>query len=418
MSASRQLWKGSAFLLVANVLAGVLHYLFQVRAAGHLPVAEYGDLNAWMAYLGVALSVAVVAQMASNFVILDGSQLRKIGIAVLVLALGLSACWFATAAGKSPIGMLAGCVLLGVAFHGVLGQIQAKTWFGRMGFAVFGVGVFKIGYAWLAPGNSGSGALANYYWAIPISYAMGCLVELGILAGTSGKAALAAVAASVDSSILATASSANPRRWTALGPAAVLAFATNWIPQMDLLNLRWLQSDATIGEYSRAALYAKAIFFAAITLLQVTLPYHVTGQKAGADPALRTKILRLEKLGLLACVVGSFVLAYLSPWVSRTFLGFDLAGRQIWVLLSCLALTALYGQLQVIQLACAVGRWKSALSRVSLFGVFMVIIQVWRPASVTEYLAAAFGFYLLLNGVDGTARAVLRARARPTQRRS
>jgi hypothetical protein len=107
---------------------------------------------------------------------------------------------------------------------------------------------------------------------------------------------------------------------------------------------------------------------------------------------------RLETVGLGGCVLASFGAAWVGPWVAARFLGVHLEDRRSWILLSCLALTTLYGHLQQIQIACSLQQWQRAGARVALFGASLLVWKVLPlavgPISVERYLIVSLVVYV------------------------
>lgn len=382
----RPVLRSSVFLLAANLCAGVLNYLFQVRAAAQLDPATYGALNGWMAYLGLALFVGGAAQIATNFLPWSEAGVRRVGL-LTVAAPVAALLWFGSASARvsTPNAVELGVVatLLGTVQQWTLGQFQARTWFVWMGSALLLAAVMKW-FGTFLPLFSPVEVGAAYFWAIPLSYAVCCLFQ--------GVVMLTLPAGAQPSRVK---SMTQLNAWMG---ALTLAGAMSLVPQLDMLNLRGLQSDYQLGLFARTSLFAKAIFFGALTLLQIALPHHVRAHQGIVD-AHYARIKWLERLGIVACILGSLVFAACAPWLTSAFLGFDLSSEQrLWVLLSCLALTALYGHLQAVQVLCATGEWRRAAIRLGAVGALYPAAQAFgRQASVGFYLGAAVIYYLLID---------------------
>jgi hypothetical protein len=374
------------FLLAANLCAGALHYLFQVRAAAQLEPAAYGALNGWMAYLSLALFFGGAAQMASNFFPWTSAGVRRIGwLTIAATLLGLAWLGFATRRGTTgPTALEFGiaCTVLGTLQQWTLGQFQARTWFVWMGSALVLAAVMKWTCTFL-PAFSAVNLSGAYFWAFPLSYGASCLLQSIVMLSQASSMSLPSPGGMTSG-----------RAW--LG-ALTLALAMALLPQLDMLNLRGLQSDYALGQYARTSLFAKAIFFAALTLLQVALPHHVLAHKGRPSPEY-ARIQWLERLGLFTCVLGSFVAAACAPWLTSHFLGFELSSAQrLWVLLSCLALTALYGHLQAVQVCCATGEWPRAAARLFAVAALYPVTQIFlRHVSVSFYLEVAVSYYVAI----------------------
>lgn len=383
---ARPVLRSSVFLLIANVSAGALNYLFQVRAAAQLDPATYGALNGWMAYLSLALFVGGAAQIATNFLPWSEAGVRRVGL-ITVAAPVVALVWFGSVHARSaaPSGLELGVLatLLGTVQQWTLGQFQARTWFVWMGSAVVLAAIMR----WIGtflPLFSTIDVEQAYFWALPLSYAVACLFQ-GIVMLTKRAAAEPPRARSMT-------------QGSAWMGALTLACAVALLPQLDMLNLRGLQSDYDLGLFARTALFGKAVFFGALTLLQIALPHHVRAHQGIVNPEYH-RIQLLERLGLAACIVGSGVFAVSAPWITSRVLGFELTTeQQLWVLLSCLALTALYGHLQAVQVLCATGEWRRAGVRLLAVAALYPMAQaLGRQASITFYLVAALIYYCALD---------------------
>jgi hypothetical protein len=408
MAEEARVLRNSLFLLTANVSAGVLNYLFQVRAAAQLDPAAYGALNGWMAYLSLALFVGSAAQIASNFFPWSAAALQRSAWLTIAAAFsGLT--WLAVrgahAAPSEPALLELGviCMVLGTLQQWTLGQFQARTWFGWMGSALVLAAIMKWCGTFL-PRFGVLDARNAYFCAFPLSYGATCLFQSVVMLGkASGTRTTTTTTGRADAS-------PNRRAW--LG-AIILAFAMSLLPQLDMLNLRALESDYELGLYARTALFGKAVFFAALTLLQIALPYHVRAHRGDVNAAEYARVVWLERLGVAACVVGSGVLAVSAPWITRHFLGFELPAQQrLWVLLSCLSLTALYGHLRAVQFHGATGEWRRAALRLgAVAGLYPIAQTLPRHTSVGIYLGLALGYYLTVEVIDRYVSSVWRRRS-------
>ena|GEM_PF-1475909 len=396
---ARAVLRSSVFLLIANVSAGALNYLFQVRAAAQLDPAAYGALNGWMAYLSLALFVGGAAQIASNFLPWSEAGVRRVGF-VTVAAPVIALAWFGSVRARSeaPSGLELGVVatLLGTVQQWTLGQFQARTWFVWMGSAV----VLSAVMRWIGtflPLFSTIAVEQAYFLALPMSFAAACLFQ-GVV-------------------MLAKRAAAEPPRarsmthGSAWMGALTLACAMSLLPQLDMLSLRGLQSDYELGMFARTALFGKAVFFGALTLLQIALPHHVRAHQGIVNPEYH-RIQWLERLGIAACIVGSAVFAVSAPWITSRFLGFELSSeQQLWVLLSCLGLTALYGHLQAVQVLCATGEWRRAAIRlVAVAALYPVAQALGDKASISLYLGCALAYYSMLEIIGRLYAAVSKRR--------
>jgi hypothetical protein len=390
--------RGSLFLLVANLSTGVLSYLFQARAAFLLSTPDYGRLNEWMAQVGVALAIGAAAQIASSFFVWTRATLRITSVVALIastIALTISGTLDSPQA--HPLGLLTLTVAVGIVAHGLLGQLQGRAWFVLLGLGFFSLGAVRFGFTLLSPSRA---PLDLLLLAFPVSYSVAALV-CAVMLGVASFAPLAATTAA-DAPDVAEADTPIARRTstlqTTLASSLVLAIAMALIPQVDFLNVSVLSDAQATGQFAQALLFAKAIYFASITLLQTSLPFHIKHARGELAPTFFRNMRTLETVGLGACVLGSFGAAWVGPWMASRFLGVHLEDRRSWILLSCLALTALYGHLQQIQIACSLQQWRRAATRVALFGASLlawrILPQLVGPISVERYLVVSLILYV------------------------
>jgi O-antigen/teichoic acid export membrane protein len=392
LKSTSQLSRRSLVLLAGNVATGMLTYGFQLRASAVLDTASYGSLNVWMAYLSIFISVATIAQIASNFHLLDSTSLLKLCKKVLLtLALILLFLVFFGINGSSgvKIGLLT-CILA-VLFQFILGQFQGRLWFFGMVVSSFIAAAAKFGSTYCLFGNHS--IQECFYYAFPLSFGVGCLAEITFVFSMKKKLK------SLNPNGFSSSAEKQKKRlkWTEMGASVLLAFGMALIPQIDLLNIHWTQPAPIVGRFSQASLFAKGIYFAALTLLQITLPYHIQTARGELEPESFAKVKKFERFGLVCCILGSFIFAGIGPEICRKILGFDVSQHRDWILLSCLCLTALYNQLQKLQLACTTYQLDAAVLRTGALGLGMLVSYLWQPKSVTAYLISALGYYLVLH---------------------
>lgn len=379
-----RLLAGSVVLLGANVLAGLANYFFQLRAAAELEPAAYGALNVWMAVLSIALLAGVLAQMAANFRPVSGRALLRISAATVAVAVVSGAAVGLALAGKLHTGLTAlvfvVAVVSGAMFQFVVGHLQAYTRFGFMGLLVLVGAGLKIAMTYVDVGGAPE---TRYYAAFALSFAFACVLG----------AVLLAVVGRRERATGATP----PAAGGGWGATVVLAAATTLLPQLDLLNLRGGHDDLVLGLFARASLFSKALYFGALTLVQVTLPFHLRHARGEGDVVSARRLALLERLGVVACVTASLAFVWLAPPLARVGLGIELSGEQrTWVVLSCLSLTALFANLARIQLACALSRPRLAAVRLGLLALTLPVFALVTVSSVTTYLVIALAWYVIV----------------------
>ncbi len=377
-----QLLRSSMLLLIANLAAGAVNYLYQIKAAAGLNAVDYGALSLWLAYVGLGLALGAAAQILSNFLPLPRSRLGATGTLATLLGIFASAYLFMGPLSRAAPGwdLAILTVTVGATFNFLQGQLQGQglfSWLAFTGLVQSLIRIFLI--------RSGG----DLSW-----FAIATTLSLSGTVAVQGVCLLSARASGKWSSHIA--SPAGRKLGAEVAGACILALSIALIPQMDLLNLKWAQDAEALGKFARASLFAKAVFFGALTLLQITLPFHIRRLRGSLTPEAHHQVKRLEILGLGICFIGSLSLYWIAPWFTARFLGFDLSEQRSWVVLSCLAMTVLYSNLQKIQLRCAEGQWKMAAIRLGALALAMALTAILRPSTVTVYLAGALVYYLAI----------------------
>ena len=375
--------------MVANALAGVLNYGFQIQAARRLGLVDFGVLSNWLANVTIMLMVASLSQMLANYFPMTKRRLTWCCNGIIAPSVCVAACLLLMSLNGTltPQRNQLAAVFLGVAASWLGGQVQARLRFGLLGLALFVGAAVKFGTTFLAfPGQT---ELTSYYLAIPLGLAVAAVVLGGvILLRPADDHQLASV---VEQPVARVAS------------AAILAVATALLPQLDIINLRLTQTDAMIGQYSRVMLFAKGIFFSAATMLQVALPLHLLAQRArGEKPqSIREErsVWRAEMSVIGICAVVAAGVTSLGPWISIHFLGYPLADFQMWILLTCLIAAVQFGLLQEIQRNCAKLDWRGAI--LGLAGCVGIFGLNWGLGlnRVGDYLLLACIYYSVLLAV-------------------
>lgn len=378
----REFWRGSLLLLCGNGAGGVLNYGFQVQAARRLNLDEYGTLNSWIANMTIIMSAGVLCHMLSMYFPLSRRRLVWSGGALFSTAVATVACLaFLELRGAltEQINLIA-VFFIGLPGSWLGGQLLARMRFGALGLAGLIGASAKLCLAFTdLPGRP---ILDSFYLAITVSGA--------IAAGMLGLAAMRTPMVDDQGTTVHHMPAAR------ITSAVILAFSGAIVPQLDLINLRANQVASVIGQYSRVTLFAKAIFFGAATALQVTLPIHLNNQHKDAART-RLNVARRVDIGLLiGCSMGACIAAWLGPWLSRRFLDFDLSDYRMWILLTGLIASVLFGLLQEIQRDCAALKWRrAAVCLATLLGLIVVNLVV-GPVSVGIYLGMALCYYGLL----------------------
>lgn len=372
----------AALLLLFNLSAGGLNYLFQIRAAHRLPGIAYGSLNTWLAITGIVLSLGTLSQYLMVF--MPDSRSTRVKT---FYALGTLFCLGLLSFGLSVLQTTASLFWLGVstlffgiAFYLVFGKLQQRRRYLLLGCLTFLLALTKILVTFISPAGRPEDHM--YFLALPLSFAL-CAVAFLLF--------LNPFKASLEKSIHVNKFSLRP-----LGGPLLLAVAYSLMPQFDLLLLRALHDPASVGTFSKASLFAKAIFFSVLTLLQVSLPKYIEFAKSKTLAQEIRHLQRLELFGIIFCVLGSFFFYATGPFLSEHFLNINLLEQRSWILLSCLNLSCLYATLRHIQILCSFDKLRQSAWRLLAFMIFAIVILVVRPATIEHLLMMSGIFYFAL----------------------
>lgn len=329
-----QFLKNSFLLFFINSCAGFLHYFYQVFAAKTLPIADLGILNTHLTYFSILMTLGVVTQYFSLFSGLNPLNHRKVwALSLLICAVGMVAVFFLVFYRGDQLEASGPVILFLSAFPGCLthfwlGRLQKAhrfSWFGITLLSIAAIKFFTVIFA-TSP--------ITFYSAIFLSQLTGLLISL-----------LGAAKPAPDE-ISTTSSRA------LLLASSLSALGVVYFPSYDLLNVRWFFGFDSTGEWSRLALFSKVLYFAPLTLLQVTLPYHLKFFKRQIDLDLHYRIRRIEFITLLLCYAGALALALVGPWVSTQLFRFE-PPQWNFIFLACAAIVPLYGLLSSLQIAAA-----------------------------------------------------------------
>jgi len=366
-------WFGSIFLFLAGALGGGLNYSVQVVAANALALEDYGRLNSWLANTMVFLSLGGLLQVSANFFPLGKVALARASVGLLILAIMTGFYLISSARNEwlTPWGWTFASLPLALGSGWIAGQLQLRLGFVGIGLSGLTGAATKFAIASL-PMASESG-LIGFYLAFTLSQACGAIALsfFGIWARTLSEYDF----------------SASDQARSKMACAVILTLAGSLLPQIDLISLRNTQTAAILGVYSRATLFAKATWFGASTVLQVTLPLRVLAFNAGHRSSTYIK-------GIEGLVFGfGFSISVLSFWFGPTlahrFLGFELVDYRLWILLSCLNSIALFTILRNIQTHCSRLDWVRG-------GTVALMVMVPMGCSVLVHLIDV-SWYLIIS---------------------
>ena len=379
---SQALWQGSCLLMLAGVIGGWFNYAVQLQGAKILRLEEYGQLNSWIANTMLLLSICGVFQPLGNFFPLEGIHLLRASLVMLVIAV-ITACGLVAAAMwgyMHPWGWTLAALPLAIICAWITGQLQQRLAFAGIAVAGF-VGSatkFTIVCIPIVPLDP----LVGFYLAFTLSLAVAAisLAHFGIRKQIGQAEPLM--------------SRENPM---ARGICAcILTMAGAVLPQLDVINLRHAGSSEMIGEYSRASLFAKAIWFGAAALLQVTLPLMVRNRSGAAAQLTQKRIWFSEVVVMFGCTIAAFVSTWLAPPLAARYLGFDLSTVRPWILLTSLTTTVLFTLLCSIQRSCVQLNWRLSAIQLAFTLLPIPICMILKPADVGNYLILTFGYYVCL----------------------
>lgn len=367
--------RGAALFALANVSAGVLHYLFQVWSASQLSLLEFGELTSWIAYFSITLSIGAFAQYSANFFLASPRTLKL--SCWLILLISIASVFFPFRISEpGPFTIGAFGLTLGILFAWCLGQAQARLAFGVMGFAILITGIAKFSLAGVEfPVQSASLELA---WAVALCYAPALiwLSAVLIILGPSWSR------------------DAKKERGAAEGLAAsaLISFASVFIPQLDIIAINQTQDPEVIGEFARISLLYKAVFFGFLILAQWILPHQL------APEAHQPKVVRwlsASRWRVLALGMGQGIAALIvSIILGRMFMP-QLIEKFQWLVLSCFNMVWLTNLFFSMQLYCVDDHLKKAGLILGAL-VLEMVIAIAMNFPVTEYLCFAIAVNMTL----------------------
>lgn len=375
MSTATQKKFEAGFFVIANIIAGVLHYLYQVVGVKRLDTTSFGQLTAWMAYAALGFSLGLLAQSMANFFPQSVKSLRWQGPATFFFALLL--CWIAISMDLTPTHHAVIGILMFTLFGWMNGQCQTQKMFWVMGLLGLVVGVFKLGVVVFPE----SITLENFYWGYTLNSIIGLAVVMVVFLVRSKNTSKAQTQ---DVRLGFTA-------------AAILAFITMFIPQFDVLFVAQTQPEAVTAEFAQVALVYRGIFFFILIFAQWLLPSQIQSGKSGLSS-------KDEKKRVFMAVGGGVLIAALAstlgPPVAKVILGIELGDHPIWIFLSTVHVSILTVLFLRIQRECAGLKVGSALLQSAIMVLVLTGMLILKP-TVTVYLACvcAIHFMVLIGAV-------------------
>ncbi|OFZ82216.1 MAG: hypothetical protein A2583_04755 [Bdellovibrionales bacterium RIFOXYD1_FULL_53_11] len=386
--------KSSAVLMLLNVSGGLFTYFSQVVAAKRLGIADFADLSVGLATFGIFLSAGALTQnlaliaTAAKGRSFDAIRRTSWPIALVCLTSTFFMACFYT--GDSVLGVLLTAfpaAMLAGFWSGTLQGLKLFAWFGLVGWS----GAFIRMFFSLASST-------KQHFAGAVGAGLGFMLVLGLLINTQAtKKEITRKNRHFESESISARD---------LFYSVLLAFGVALFPAFDLLNVKSLFEPETVGHYGRLQLFGKILYFAPMTLLQVTFPYYLKAFSGELDARGLSRLRRIEFIALFCCYAGAACLAVAGPALLESTTGIrGISGRQI--LLQCLSMVPLYGLMSALQLS--VSLKKTGLSILCVSVVFLSFAAARLPGigSLDGYLV----FSAVMNTVMGIIGFVASSRA-------
>lgn len=370
---------------IASVAAGLLNYSFQVHGAAVLDAAAFGRMSEWLAEVSVLSAIAPVAQFASLEVRAPRSRLSAALAVVGLASVVIVAAHILAGYGAPRVVLGASSVVGAIVLYAVIGQLQARLRLAEVAAAIFATAALRASLPFAWPREVREGGFL-------VAHAAATFAGI-VVAAALGRRFLRAHASEVEAPPLVPAvppSSSERWRLHLLRPA-LLAFATVAFPFRDVLVLSWANDAATTGQFSRAALAARIVFFAGAAPIQVILSHQRVSAETGqpGPPFVRLA----ERWLAPSVIVGSLLLAA----------GVDMAllhthgEERVWLFASCLdaaVLIALVAELQRLAAHRRLGAVAIAIGLAiasSAVGAAAATLGSSSDERVSRYLLAAIG---------------------------
>jgi len=356
--------RAGGLFIIANLAAGLFHYLYQVVASRELSARDFADLNSWFATVAMCFALAGLAQYAANFNPASKTRIRKAALGISFGAIVLLGLWTLTDGVLTWVHGV-GVVACSCLFGWMLGQAQIRLVYGTMSLANLSVGLTKLAFVAL-PGLAIT-RLAQYELALLVCYLPG----IWILA--------VALARKPD------APSSIPSHWSA---PLILSLAGSILPQLDLVLMSHTQGELAFQEFARASLFYKGIYFIVAVGAQWLLPQQIQGTRHQVH----------RRAGVLLVGLSAFLalgLAIASPYLAQWPLKWDTSPNVELVFWSCLHMSLLTILFLLIQECCAHRRLRPALWAVIILAAEAMTQLILRLPTLTYLYAAVFAQVLL-----------------------
>ena len=174
--------------------------------------------------------------------------------------------------------------------------------------------------------------------------------------------------------------------WTQnLSVAALTAFGYAWLPVFDLLTVRYLIGFEQAGLFSQLQLFSKILYYAPLTLLQISLPHYVRILSAGHDRSELKGVRKFEWQGMVLSYLGVIVFAFTGPYACKNILHIQ-EFSAVQISLICLAVIPQYGLLSGLQILAAANRCKLGAVLLGSTLLMSALAFLFRWKTIDEYL--------------------------------
>jgi hypothetical protein len=364
----------AGFFLIANIVAGVIHYLFQVIGVKRLDPDVFGQVMGWMAYAALGFSLGLLAQSLANFFPQSPKALRWQSLVLFGLGLVITFISLTHELTAFQHGLI-GIIMFG-AFGWLNGQTQTQKMFWIMGFVGLAIAFLKLSLVVLPTQVTAE----HFYWG----YTLNAIIGLGLLALTftfRKKNTSFAPELNIRDGVLA---------------ATVLAFVTMFIPQFDILFVAQTQSRQVTGEFAQVALIYRGIFFFILIFAQWLLPNQIQGKKSSLS---RKEENQRIAMALGGGVVLAAIAALLGPPIANIILGISLGTHPWWIFYSTIHVSILTILFLRIQKDCASLKVKSAVFQTIVMTLVLSSMILLKPDVTTYLMIVCTAHFILLAGV-------------------
>jgi hypothetical protein len=363
--------------VAANVVAGLLHYLFQVIASRRMSAAEFSQFNSWFAHMAVFFFIGGLLQYAANFFPAGRRRLRATVVIVNLFTLSLLALWPLTPAGATVLHAV--MVLTGAAAIGWLtGQAQIRLLFLTIAAVNLLTALTKLSVIFWVKVEPA--VLEQFVFAVFASY----LPALWWLSAKMWNGS--------DAEAHPTPRAPTGHWLESWSAPVVLSVAGAVIPQMDLVIMSRIQSAVMFQEFARASLFYKGIYFFIAIFAQWLLPHQIRAREGRLATA---------SLGMAALSIGgSAALTLASPLVVAWILHWESTPPPLLTFSSCLNMSLLTWIFLLIQEACAQGRVRMAAFTLAALSFEALAQLTFKLEPVSYYglaIAGQVGLVFLLS---------------------